>query len=179
MHKAILNLQYHSCDDLTGGSLVLWREPTEISLGGALRQASSRFRFVFSGDFNPSFSWSSSWWWRPWFCWQPFGQETHCSISNLLHLLKSLFYAQFWIPEFDLVKILCYFRRMLVLYSFGPLEWEGWWCLWKELSKRSFWALKKSDPRRICHHGTGIDQRVNLFGCNFLNSNFLCVLLKI
>lgn len=80
------DLQYHNRNDVAGGSLILWRKPNQVSLGGALWQASCGLGAVFGWNFDPSFSWSrrTRTRTREFYHRRAFAQETHCSMKGML-----------------------------------------------------------------------------------------------
>lgn len=78
------DLQYHNRNDVAGGSLILWRKPNQVSLGGALWQASCGLGAVFGRNFDPSFSWSRRTRTREFYHRRAFAQETHCSMNGML-----------------------------------------------------------------------------------------------
>lgn len=53
--------QYCNRDDISGSPLILWSQPAQISLGGALRQAYFGFGSLPGWNTDICFSWS---WWR-------------------------------------------------------------------------------------------------------------------
>lgn len=86
-HEVLLDLQYYYCDDLTGGSIILWCQPAQVSLGGAVWQTSRGYSFMLGRNLDPNFSWSWSWPQSQW-RWRSlrttFAQKTRHSLSALI-----------------------------------------------------------------------------------------------